>query len=339
MAFYEYLMVFLPEVCPSSFLLFVHNPAGQTKFRDYSSGSERQLTVTLPAEVVIARTELGRTRFYRDAHATKGPAAAHWVQITRELNQTWLHPVPGNAPAPPAANASRGAPQGRARRGSQRQLQDYVNARPEALTAAVMAALPPRLSELGATIRWVSPLASDNYQEYRDGEFLAAVGSSDAGPQLADFWPSMGPCWDALGVVSDSLGRVKPGVILLEAKSHIEEIYGGGCKASVGSLARIERALSETKAWLGVSCESDWLGPLYQYGNRLAYLYFLLKRIGRPAWLVNLYFVADPIGPTSEEQWRTEIAKVKNSLGLSDRIPNAVDVFLPAFSNAETNGF
>ena len=44
MAFgYEYLMVYLPEVCQTSFLLFVHNPAGSTKLRDYSSGQEQRL--------------------------------------------------------------------------------------------------------------------------------------------------------------------------------------------------------------------------------------------------------------------------------------------------------
>ena len=121
-------------------------------------------------------------------------------------------------------------------RGSQRQLQDYVNQKPEVLTASVLAALPPRLTELGASIRWVSPLAHADYQEYRDGDFLRAVGLTDATSQLGEFWPSMGPCWDALGVVSDSASRLKPGTILVEAKSHINEIYGSGCQASSASL-------------------------------------------------------------------------------------------------------
>jgi len=42
MAFgYEYLMVYLPEFNPESFLLFVHNPAGSSKLRDYSGGREK----------------------------------------------------------------------------------------------------------------------------------------------------------------------------------------------------------------------------------------------------------------------------------------------------------
>jgi hypothetical protein len=211
-------------------------------------------------------------------------------------------------------------------------LQDYVNQKPEVLNAAILAVLPPRLTELGASIRWVSPLAHADYQEYRDGDFLAAAGLADVRAQLFEFWPAMGPCWDALGVISDLRGRLKPGVILVEAKSHINEIYGSGCQAAGGSLEKITCALAETKQWLGVEGDPDWRGPLYQYANRLAHLYFLLKKVAKPAWLVNLYFLDDPIGPTSEPEWRSEIQKVKNSLGLTLQVPNAVDVFLPALS-------
>jgi hypothetical protein len=57
MAFgYEYLMVHLPEVCTSSFLLFVYNPAGATKLRDYSSGKECQLRITISAAEVLSQT-------------------------------------------------------------------------------------------------------------------------------------------------------------------------------------------------------------------------------------------------------------------------------------------
>ena len=338
MAFgYEYLMVYLPDVCRSSFLLFVHNPAGATKLYDYSSGRERQLTTFLSAAAVLSMTEVGRTRFYYDPHVTNGPGDTYWAQVTAELNRKWLHrdsPNGGGTP-PSGITILPSATEGRASKGSRRQLQDYVNLAPETLSAAVLAALPPRLSHLGATIRWVSPLACANYQECRDGDFLEAIGASDASSQLVEFWPPMGPCWDALGVVTDPMGRLKPGAILVEAKSHIAEIYGNGCKAMGASLAKIERALTETKAWLSVENDPDWLGPLYQYANRLAHLYFVLKRFGKPVWLVNLYFLDDPIGPTSEQQWRVEIQKVKDTLGLAAPIPNAVDVFIPATSKNE----
>ena len=295
MAFgYEYLMVFLPEVCPSSFLLFVHNPAGSTKLRDYSSGRERQLCIRLTAAGVVSQTEVARTRFYYDPHRTDDTGVGYWSQVTAELNRRYLSNRPADQllSVPVPAHVKPSTPH-RAHRGSQRQLQDYVNQKPEVLNAAILAVLPSRLTELGASIRWVSPLAQADYQEYRDGEFLAAIGMPDAASQLAEFWPSMGPCWDALGVISDPGGRLKRGAILVEAKSHISEIYGNGCQAAGASLSKIDRALAETKEWLGVEGDSDWLGPLYQYANRIAHLYFMLKKHGRPAWLLNMYFLND----------------------------------------------
>jgi hypothetical protein len=341
MAFgYEYLMVFLPEVCPSSFLLFVHNPAGSTKLRDYSSGRECQLGVHLTAEGALSQTEAGLTRFYYDPHRTDGAGVGYWSQVTAELNRRYLSNQAADQllSVPVRAHVKSSSP-GRAHRGSQRQLQDYVNQKTEVLNAAILAVLPPRLTELGASIRWVSPLARADYQEYRDGEFLAAIGMPDAESQLGEFWPPMGPCWDALGVISDPDGRLKPGAILVEAKSHISEIYGNGCQAAGAPLYKIDRALAETKEWLRVEGGADWLGPLYQYANRIAHLYFMLKQHGRPAWLLNLYFLNDPIGPTTQEEWQSEIQNVKDSIGLPQRIPNAVDVFLPALPDTSAAPF
>lgn len=188
-----------------------------------------------------------------------------------------------------------------------------------------------------AKIRWVSPLAGEAYREYRDADFLGAVGLGDYVKELAEFWPSMGPCWDALGIISDSLGRIKqPGVILVEAKSHIPEIYGSGCQASPASLVRIQAAIDHTRAWCDVSTGESWLGPLYQSGNRIAHLYWLYERIHTPVWLVNLYFTDDPIGPTSRPEWEREVTKVKAQLGLNRPVPNLIEVYLPALAERET---
>ena len=344
MAFgYEYLMVYLPEICSTSFLLFVHNPAGATKLRDYSSGTERPLRDRLLVSEVLARTDVGRTRFYYDPHRTDGAGVGHWVQVTRELNGRWLSggskasDTGVRAASPPHIGAAPGGIRNRAVRGSRRQLQDYIDSGQETLAAVILTALPPLLAEVGATIRWTAPLAEHGYEEYRDDAFLSALEIKGCDRLLADFWPAMGPSWDALGIISEPTDRVRPSALILEAKSHVREIYGNGCQASAASLARIERALSETKAWLGVTSDVNWTGPLYQYANRLAHLYFLLKKARMPAWLVNLYFVNDPIGPTTEERWCAEIAVVKASLGLVDAVPNAVDVFLPAISGSGAN--
>ena len=142
---------------------------------------------------------------------------------------------------------------GRALRGSQRQLQDYVNDHPDALSQAVLGRLPPRMNDLGARIRWVSPLAEEKYCEYRDADFLHRLGLGGFTKDLAEFWPALGPCWDALGVISDAQRKLKPGVVLVEAKSHIPEIYGGGCQGEsrVPGL-KIEAAIHEGETcWCG----------------------------------------------------------------------------------------
>lgn len=72
MAFgYEYWMLYLPEFRAESFLLFVHNPAGSTKLRDYSGGREQVLGQPSLADVRQA-TEWGRTRFEEAPHTVSG---------------------------------------------------------------------------------------------------------------------------------------------------------------------------------------------------------------------------------------------------------------------------
>ena len=120
---------------------------------------------------------------------------------------------------------------GRAYAGSQRQIQTYVNERAQALNAAVAQSLSQHNVDENE-IQWVSPLASENYLEYQDTEFLARVGLREHAPELLKFWPHGGPCWDALA-------RIQNGCILVEAKSHVAEIYGGGCGASPASKLKI----------------------------------------------------------------------------------------------------
>jgi len=85
---------------------------------------------------------------------------------------------------------------GSAFRGSQRQIQLYVNEHTAMLSEAIVAASSDILAE--AEIEWVSPLQEEKYQEYWDGAFLNALGLGAFSKQLADFWPKGGPHWDAL---------------------------------------------------------------------------------------------------------------------------------------------
>jgi hypothetical protein len=210
---------------------------------------------------------------------------------------------------------------GRAYAGSQRQIQAYVNEAPQQLSFEIAKAFSVQVC--ADEIEWVSPLESQGYAEYRDADFLRAVGLSQCCDQLTAFWPRRGPCWDALA-------RYRNGCILVEAKSHVTEIYGGRCAASEKSLAAIRAAVALTKQWLRVPEEADWLGRLYQSANRYAYLYFLLEVSKVPCYLANVYFTDDPRTPTSESEWLTAIKAVNRELQLSAGIPYCRSVILPA---------
>lgn len=222
--------------------------------------------------------------------------------------------------------------QGRAYKGSQLQIQIYVNRRAEELNAAICAA-DPALSD--GCITWVSPVEENRFEEYKDEDFLRAVGMSQLAPELVGkFWPKSGPQWDALARVKI---KGKDGVILVEAKNYPDEIEGNGCKACPHSRSIIEDALKETKQWLGVPSEADWMGKWYQPANRLAHLYFLNEVVGVPAWLVNVHILDDPMHkPTSLMGWETALAGIKSDMGLAGvTVPCLIEVFLPALRREE----
>jgi hypothetical protein len=198
-----------------------------------------------------------------------------------------------------------------------------VNEKANALNSAVAQSLS-RYDLDERDIHWVSPLAEDTYSEYRDSEFLERVGLGLLAPRLLKFWPRGGPCWDALA-------QIQGGCILTEAKSHVPEIYGGGCGASLRSKQKIQAALGETKAWLEVAGDVDWTGRLYQSANRYASLYFLREIAEVQAFLVNVYFIGDQRPrTTTREDWDAAIENVNRELGLFREVPYSATVFLAA---------
>jgi hypothetical protein len=217
-------------------------------------------------------------------------------------------------------------PSGMAKRGSQRQIQVWVNRRGEELKTRVLGHLDPRPG-LGAKLRWVSPLADNSYDEFQDAEFLDKLGLSEHAERLSQFWPKGGPCWDALAIVEEVAPR---GVVLVEAKSHISEM-DSACKAEGRSRKMIDDSLRRTAESLGVQLSSCWTGHYYQAANRYAHLHFLRSIVGVPAWLVNVYFTGDKRFRTSAEEWRTALAKVKERMGLSGKsVPFASEMFVEA---------
>lgn len=138
-------------------------------------------------------------------------------------------------------------------------------------------------------------------------------------------------------------------VVLVEAKSHPQEVYGGGTQAGPVSRERIKKALAETQRWLRLNEEPErWMDPLrpaerghssvYQSANRYAHLYWLRKQ-GIEAWLVHLLFVDDPFGRTSREAWEAALPQIEDDLGLRGvRVPDATHVFLSALSPDDYQG-
>lgn len=136
------------------------------------------------------------------------------------------------------------------RRGSALHLAYYVNCEPESLDAAI----------LGREIRidWRSPLSVDRFVEYKDRDFLEALGVQRLAADLASWWPPSGPRWDALGVAAVQDGQM---LVLIEGKANIPEIANGpacgsgssGSEQGFANRQQIAKALSATRKWLGTS--------------------------------------------------------------------------------------
>ena len=194
--------------------------------------------------------------------------------------------------------------------GSQRWLQIAV-----AKTPALLDAARCRAGVISQTdsVEGVSPLADDDFAEYRDGEVLRRLGIGRL-PQraLSDFWPKRGPVWDGLG--KSRHGRL----IFVEAKAHIPEAASPGSKASAASLKRIRDSLEEARRHYAPNATAEWSGLLYQYANRLAFQYFFGTVNGLPTRLVFLDFcnAPDVQGPESEAEWQGATRLIHALLGL-----------------------
>ena len=143
------------------------------------------------------------------------------------------------------------------------------------------------------------------------------------------FWPKSGRAqnWDAVGKIKHGGGEEW---LLVEAKAHTREIKGNGCGAtSARSIEKIEKALAETKAAFGAGSTplENWLGPYYQYANRLAALYFLMEKYqpALPARLLFIYFLGDKHKnqecPRTKDEWQPSIEEMESELGIDRGCP------------------
>jgi hypothetical protein len=137
-------MLFLPEVAPDTFLLFVADAQARTSLRDYSAGRARKLATAPTLQEAMRRTEEGRTRFALSDIRRKEDLS-FWQAVTLAQNRRLPAPTGSETTAAatqekPVASAQNRERKltGRAARGSQRQLQDYVNLFPQELNRAIL---------------------------------------------------------------------------------------------------------------------------------------------------------------------------------------------------------
>lgn len=215
---------------------------------------------------------------------------------------------------------------GRAYKGSQLQVQIYVNRHKPRLDQAIRDALP-RVGELD----WRAPLEKEGFREPQDSAFLRAIDRQALKERLRDFWPRGGPVWDGLAITASG------GVVLVEGKSYPGEFRSAMEAKDPDSRAKILKSLAWTYKRLGLGGDAtEWATRYYQSANRLAHLIWL-REAGVHAWLVNLLFVDDTTQAekaTSREQWERELPRIKAELG-DVRTPWAAYVYLRARERGE----
>ena len=173
----------------------------------------------------------------------------------------------------------------------------------------------------GETIEWLSPIAEDDWAEYRDQSFLDRLGAKTPHLPLQSFWPALGPQWD--GLARTNSGKY----LLVEAKAYPAEARTRCAATSPDSVQQIAASLSQAKTYFKASPEAAWESSYYQYANRLAHLYFMRDLNKLDAYLLFLNFVDAPDvdRQCATEHWIVEEKLIKLALGLNDS-PTRQDV-------------
>jgi hypothetical protein len=224
-------------------------------------------------------------------------------------------------------------------RGSKLRIAQWVNKRQPDLNAQLLAESPTLRDFLeDRAPEWVSPLSSNDFREL-SADMWTSLDLPRPTPFAESFWPARQPHWDAIARLPGR-GEVS-GVLLVEAKSHTNEVASHCTATSSDSIRRIEQAFDDAKRYLGVPSTVDWKQPHYQAANRLTFLYYLRARRNIPAWLYFIYFTGDAFEvegvpqpcPANESGWAETIEGMHRALGLPQCHPLthfAHEVFLSA---------
>jgi len=172
-------------------------------------------------------------------------------------------------------------------------------------------------------IKWLSPLAEDNYAEYKLNQ---AVIANEIGipKDIYTFWPKNQPQWDAIGLSGDT-------IILVEAKAHTKELYSSMSASSDASRELICESMEKVLNECYPKGEIEkWKHGYYQLGNRLTFLKMLsdiAAPYGKNVKLVLLNIVNDITHkPTSEAEWIADYETVFTSMTGSTIPPKDVIV-------------
>ena len=194
----------------------------------------------------------------------------------------------------------------------------------------------------GQAVEWLDfPFSSANapLQDDRELVGLEFIADTQVQAKWKTFWPQKGNAqnWDAVGKIyfGDTVEW-----LLVEAKGHLGEIQSRCGAVSLRSKQLIRTAFAKTSSAYGNSHQpiDNWLEPYYQYANRLAVLYFLMKECEPkiPARLLFIYFYGENreciICPQNKEEWLATIKQMNERLGV-DRghqlMKRVHHVFLP----------
>ncbi|MGV8984556.1 hypothetical protein [Clostridium sp.] len=133
---------------------------------------------------------------------------------------------------------------------------------------------------------------------------------------------------DGLAVV-DGIDRQK-GLLLVEAKAHIDETKSDLKAISKESIDKIKNAITVTQACYGIEL-TDWTKHYYQLGNRIAFLYFMNEILNIPTWFVLINFTEGSYKPTGVDEWLKHYHKIYVAMGIKHNnyklLSNMIQIF------------
>lgn len=157
---------------------------------------------------------------------------------------------------------------------------------------------------------------------------MGSIRYEKAKEKLREFWPKNGPQWDGLVVVNGVNGQ--KGLLLVEAKAHLDETNSDLKAVSDQSINIINKSISRTQEYYGIE-PNDWTKTYYQLGNGIAYLYFMNEILNIPTWLVLINFTDGEYKKTDLHEWLKHYNQIYINMGidLNSKLLNKIIQLFP----------